>query len=131
MCATQTKEPDESATDLSVELVVLRTLSIPDLQQHYQTLFGQPAPTTHRAFLLRRVAWELQARRVGGLSADAADRLAELADAINPLAEAVIAADRRAASKPSGDPRPHDVGTGKPRRRSIRRPQPGTVIQRV
>ena len=124
MCATQTKESDESAVNLGAELAALRTLSIPGLQQYYETLFGQPAPTTHRGFLLRRVAWEIQASRAGGLSAEATDRLAELADAINPLAEAVITAGRRGHSKP----RPT---AAKPRHRSVRRPQPGTVIERV
>ena len=137
VCATQDRESDASATNLGVVLVAMRALSIPALQQQYQMLFGRPAPTSHRTFLLRRVAWELQARRVGGLSDQATDRLAELADAINPLAEAAIAAGRRRVakrqgeSKPFGDRLPHDVATGRPRHRSIRRPKPGTVIQRV
>ena len=124
VCATQDRESDASATNLGVELVALRALSIPALQQQYQMLFGRPAPTSHRAFLLRRVAWELQARRVGGLSTAATDRLAELADALNPLAEAAIAAGRRSHSNALSIP-------AKPRHRSIRRPKPGTVIQRV
>ena len=124
MCAIQTKESDESAINLSAELVALHTLSIPGLQQYYETLFGRSAPTTHRAFLLRRVAWEVQARRTGDLSAEATDRLAELVDAMNPLAEAVIAASRRSNL--------NTLSTAAKRcRRSVRRPQPGTMIQRV
>jgi len=134
--ATQTMESVEKEADVSAELTALTAMTIPDLQRRYHSLFGRPAPTNHRVFLLRRVAWELQVRWAGGLSDRATERLAELADVINPLTEAVIAASRRGASKPAGTAMPHDRGASRAcrritRNRSIRRPQSGTVIQRI
>ncbi len=52
------------------ELAQLATLSRDDLARRWKAAFGSAAPTgVRRELLLRGVAWDLQAKRVGGLSA--------------------------------------------------------------
>ncbi len=51
------------------ELAQLRSLSRDDLAQRWKTAFGSAAPSgVRRELLLRGVAWDLQAKRFGGLS---------------------------------------------------------------
>jgi hypothetical protein len=83
------------AEDLDVELAELNRLSVAGLLPRYEALFGQTARSTHRAFLVRRIAWKLQERRFGGLPRRASQRLAELAELLNPLAEAAARGRRR------------------------------------
>ncbi len=115
--------------DLRVELAELDQLSVAELQQKYEALFGQAARSTHRAFLLRRIAWKLQEQQLGGLPDRALQRLAELVELLNPLAEAAARARRR---RSSGEARIQGHQEPKRRRpREIRLPKPGAVIRRV
>ena len=66
--------------DLSDELDALPHLSTGELIARYAELFGQPARTRNKAFLVRKVAWRLQARAEGDLTERARRRAAELAD---------------------------------------------------
>lgn len=51
------------------ELAQLQSLSRDDLAQRWKTAFGSAAPLgVRRELLLRGVAWDLQAKRTGGLS---------------------------------------------------------------
>lgn len=58
----------------------LETLSTGELCERYQTLYHQPVRTRHRAYLLRKLAWRMQALVEGDLSERARRRAAELAD---------------------------------------------------
>ena len=71
------------------ELAQLQSLSRDELAQRWKTAFGSAAPSgVRRELLLRGVAWDLQARRLGGVSA-VARRL---------LKSAKVEHSRRAAS---------------------------------
>jgi hypothetical protein len=65
---------------LSDELAALGGLTIGQLADRYAALHGHAARTRHKTYLLRKVAWRLQARAEGGLSDRARRRAAELAD---------------------------------------------------
>ena len=58
----------------------LRGLAAPALQHKYQEVFGRESKSTHKQFLFRRLAWQLQAQAEGGLSKRAQQRATAIAD---------------------------------------------------
>ena len=68
--------------DLSIIRAIdeLQNLSISALRQRYQELFGEVSRSSNKQFLVRRIAWRLQADALGGLSQRALQRIAEIAD---------------------------------------------------
>jgi hypothetical protein len=116
--------------DLQAEIAKLDRLPVAELQRRYQALTGKPARSAHPAFLARRLAWELQARHLGGLSDEARQRIAELAESLDPLAKAATkarrcgTADLHARGSEGGTRLGH-------RRREIRLPGPGTTVRRT
>ena len=93
----------------------LRHLSVGELQALYAETFDHSPRTRNKDFLWRRIAWELQAQRAGGLSQPAQERITELIAEHDPLADAQAKSRRR--RKPG-------------RRRRPRPPRPATVIRR-
>ena len=65
---------------LSEEIAALTQMSGTVLRQRYAELFGDPTQVGNRAWLVRRIAWRLQAQAEGGLSERARRRAAELAN---------------------------------------------------
>lgn len=57
----------------------LPTMTVAQLRDHYVTTFGEPTASRHKTWLVRRIAWRLQANDEGGLSERALQRAAELA----------------------------------------------------
>jgi hypothetical protein len=55
-------------------------MSTGDLAERYKELHGQPCRTRHRAYLIRKIAWRIQANAEGDLTERARKRAAELAD---------------------------------------------------
>jgi hypothetical protein len=63
------------------EVAALRRLSVDELRTHYAELFGEEAWTTNnRVWLVKRIAWRMQALAEGDLSERARRRAAELAN---------------------------------------------------
>jgi len=58
----------------------LRGLTVAQLQAEYAEVFGEETPAHNKAWLVKRIAWRLQARAEGGLSERALRRATELAD---------------------------------------------------
>jgi len=56
----------------------LKKMSVAELKQEWERVFGAPPPSQNRHHLWKRLAWETQARAHGGLSPDARARLDEL-----------------------------------------------------
>src|SRR5215472_14603604 len=65
--------------DLTHELVNLQRQTVADLRARYAELFGEPTRAGNRAWLIKRIAWRLQALAEGDLSQRARQRAAELA----------------------------------------------------
>ena len=65
--------------DLQDELVELQTLTTDQLRQRYVELHGEQPRSRHKHYLLRRIAWRIQANAEGGLSERAKRRAEELA----------------------------------------------------
>src|SRR5262249_15230696 len=107
------------------DLAALDRLSVPELRHQYARLFGEPTWVANRAWLVKRLAWRMQALAEGDLSERARRRAAELAND----------ADLRL-----GPPRPQKNGSVStpalpvpiPRgRRDTRLPRPGTLLTRA
>jgi len=65
---------------LSEEIAALAKVGGPALRARYAELFGDVTRVGNRAWLVRRIAWRLQAQAEGGLSERARRRAAELAN---------------------------------------------------
>jgi hypothetical protein len=61
------------------EVAMLQRLSIGQLRQRFAELFGEATQASNRAWLVKRIAWRLQALAEGDLSERARRRAAELA----------------------------------------------------
>jgi hypothetical protein len=105
---------------LSAEIRTLRQLSAKELQNRFAELFGESARSSNRTWLIKRLAWRLQALAEGDLSQRACRRAAELANdadlRLNPPK------DRPATALPP--PAPVAIPA------DPRLPPPGTVLTR-
>jgi Protein of unknown function (DUF2924) len=106
--------------DLAHELAALPQRTTAELRARYATLFGEPTHTGNKLWLVRRLAWRLQALAEGDLSQRARQRAAELAND----ADLRLSAPVLALSPP--DPSQDAAG----RRRDPRLPPAGTVLVR-
>lgn len=67
-------------TNTQIQLAKLADMSTGELVERYAELFGEPTRTRHRAYLMRRIGWRLQAMAEGDLSERARQRAEELAN---------------------------------------------------
>ena len=114
------------ATAATEDLDALATLSTNELCRRYQELFGQPVRTRHKAYLVRKVAWRLQALAEGDLSERARRRAAELADD----ADVRVMPPRGVADPPPGRATGGTRVAKAPAAADPRLPSPGTAITR-
>lgn len=66
--------------NIHAELKRLGALKTPQLKARYAELFGEPTRCNNRPYLIKRIAWRLQADAEGDLSERARQRAAEIAD---------------------------------------------------
>lgn len=107
---------------LAKQLAGLESMSMADLKRKYLELFGDETKTGNRTWLVRRIAWRLQANVHGGLSERARQRAAELANE----ADLRLSPPKVTAGKSGA---PTAVGTIKLDTES-RTPLPGTILVR-
>lgn len=50
--------------DIDREVAALEGMSTGQLCERYAELFGEPVRTRHRTYLIRKIAWRLQAKQV-------------------------------------------------------------------
>ena len=62
------------------EIDELQYMSTNELAEMYHDLHGQPVRTRHRQYLIRKLAWRIQANAMGDLSDRARKRARELAN---------------------------------------------------
>jgi hypothetical protein len=53
--------------NLAKELAALEQMTVGQLQQRYADVFGEPVRSRHKQYLIRRIAWRLQANAGAGL----------------------------------------------------------------
>lgn len=67
-------------TTMESEIEALRRMTTDELADRYEELHHQPTRTRHREYLIRKIAWRMQALVEGDLSERARKRAAELAN---------------------------------------------------
>src|SRR5215467_1099528 len=79
-------------TRMNPDLSALQRMTTSDLRRRYAEVFGDQPSTWNRVWMLKRIAWRLQALAEGGLSERARRRAEELANdadlRLNPPAPA-------------------------------------------
>src|SRR5438552_14063541 len=66
--------------NIEQEVASLQAMTAAELRVRYAEVFGEPARTGHKVWLIKRIVWRLQALAEGGLSERARRRAAELAN---------------------------------------------------
>ena len=109
--------------NIANEVAAMRRMTMRDLREKYAEAFGETTNANNRVWLIRRIAWRLQARAEGDLSERARRRAAELANEADlrmnppPVKEVAPKAERT-------------VVEVLPLRADNRLPPPGSVITR-
>jgi len=106
------------------ELAGLGRMTVTQLRARYATLFGEPTRAGNKAWLVKRIAWRLQALAEGDLSERARQRALELAND----ADLRLSPPRSSASALPpifSTPTPKDRA-----KRDSRLPPPGTILHR-
>jgi hypothetical protein len=115
------------ATEIGKELAALQRMTPARLRERYAEVFGEPTVTKNRTWLVRRIAWRLQALAEGDLSERARQRAAELArDAdirVIPPREKPVAVLPMVRGGTRTGPLPKE-------KQDDRLPPPGTVLTR-
>ena len=113
------KEVEPMALDIAEQIAAMTRMTVTQMRTRYIEGFGEPARSSNRQPLIRRIAGRLQALEHGTLSQRARRKAAELADEANLRLTAPKDAPLAAAP-----PRP--VNSGQYRDRRL--PPPGNVI---
>lgn len=74
------KAKRHQSTPIWREIDGLRQQTVGQLKVKYREVFGQPSRSNHKQFLVRRIAWRLQANAEGDLSERARQRALALAE---------------------------------------------------
>ena len=66
------------ALSIAAQIKGLQGMTLAELRQKWKEVFGEEPRSKHKTFLWRRLAWEIQRQKFGGLSNEATDRIEEL-----------------------------------------------------
>lgn len=92
-------------TAIDKEIRRLKELPVRLLKDEYATLWGEPARSNNKPYLIKRIAWRRQAAERGGLTERARERAVSIAEdvelRVRPPAEFHRAYDRSEADEPT------------------------------
>ena len=112
--------------DIDKEVAAMERMSIGELREKYERVFGETTTTRHAPCLVRRIAWRMQANEQGALSERARQRALDLAD------EAEL---RMTAPKPAAPPPADSETVTRPAPEAIREaedePAVGAQLERL
>ena len=108
------------------ELDALEHMTTAELVDKYKELHGHVCRTRHRRYLIRKVAWRIQANAMGGLSERARKRAEELAND----ADVRVMAPKTVLGPNEGPGHTVAATLRDEQRRDPRLPSPGTAIIR-
>jgi hypothetical protein len=113
----------DSSTSRTIQQLPRLTVAV--LKIKYQEVFGEDAKIPHKQYLVRRIAWRLQAEAQGDLTERARFRIAQIADVadLSRHAPKVLRAEPPVSTVPA----PFDIWR---RQRDCRLPDTGTVLRR-
>ena len=89
-------------TGVAARIDALHKMTVKELRRRWAEVFGEEAPNGHKQYLIKRLAWRIQANAEGDISERARRRAEELADDSDLRVKAPRAASRR------GRVAPHD-----------------------
>lgn len=78
--STGARPAPEPSLDIEAEVSAMQRMMTGQLQEKYTEVFGERPRSRHRQWLIRRIAWRMQANAFGDLSERARARAAELAN---------------------------------------------------
>jgi hypothetical protein len=104
------------------EVAALQRLSVGQLRQRFAELFGEATAASNRTWLVKRIAWRLQALAEGDLSQRARQRAAELAR------DADLRLNPPPSKTTTTTPPPEPVSMPTPVDQRL--PPPGTILTR-
>jgi hypothetical protein len=113
------------ALNVEREVAAMRRMTIPELKRKYEEVFREACRSNHKVWLIKRIAWRMQANEEGDISERARRRAMEIAND----------ADLRLKAPPQRKPSTPEAA-GKVARGTIsssqdrRVPMPGTIITR-
>lgn len=120
------------ATDsVAKQLADLQRMTSAQLRLKYAEVFGEESRSRHKEWLVKRIAWRIQANLEGGLSERAKRRAAELANEADLRLKAPTTMKMVPEPQPV-KPQPVTRGVSRtvPETNDSRLPPPGTVITR-
>lgn len=110
--------------NVAKEVAALGRMTTSELRQRYADVFGEPTRANNKPWLVKRIAWRLQAQAEGGLS----DRARRRAEELARDEDLRVVAPRPPKSEPVPVGRPRLLAvTGRPDRRL---PVVGSVLTR-
>lgn len=109
--------------NVTIEIAELQNKTVNQLVQRYEQVFKEECRSRNKQYLIRRIAWRLQANDEGGLSRAALKKAAELAED----AETRVTAPRKTSSEGVKliSPEPDSFVDWDPRL-----PPPGNIVER-
>src|SRR5262245_36957437 len=129
------------AMNLADEIAALARQTVPELRQRYAALFGEATFARHKTWLVKRIAWRLQAVAEGELSERARQRALQLANdadlRLSPPMPAATCTDQTvAAPATTAEPAATADGVSVPPQLSpgyadVRLPAPGAILTRL
>ncbi|GAA4440280.1 DUF2924 domain-containing protein [Bremerella cremea] len=66
--------------NIDKEIAAMERMTVNQLREKYDEVFGEPTNGRHKQWLIKRIAWRMQANAEGGLSERARRRAMELAN---------------------------------------------------
>jgi hypothetical protein len=113
-----------NAADVENELARLQQMTVPELRDRHAELFGEPAKSYHRQFLIRQIAWRVQAAVYGGLP----EEVKQYALAIARDAKLRVRITENAARRKRGIPLDRTVASTDSSDHDSRLPMPGSLV---
>ena len=117
--------------NIAKEVAVLRRMTTKQLRARYAEVFGELTQANNKAWLVKRIAWRLQALAEGDLSERARQRATELANdadlRLSPPKSPRPATSECAATSSDG----LAMSSRTPTKPDERLPQPGGVLRRL
>ena len=112
------------ALNIGKEVSAMQRMTVTQLKRKYEDVFGEACRSNHKQWLIKRIAWRMQANGEGDLSERARRRAAELAN------DADLRTKAPPQQKQSPAPRGRKVQAAIARSHDSRIPMPGTVLTR-
>lgn len=109
--------------NVAKEVAAMERMTVDQLRAKYATVFGEPTNGRHKQWLIKRIAWRMQANAEGGLSERARLRAMELAND----ADLRMTPPRELKLSPDAEERTKVVATKIRRNNSL---LPGTELSR-